>query len=95
MTKSIFAASALTLGLIASLASLPARADSGDVVLNNIFAKVDRGGQETATTESKSLSQAFDALLAKFKKSTDAGKVVKANITQASQNDPFNDLYRN
>ena len=105
MTKSIFAASALTFGLIASVASMPARADSGDVTLNNIFAKNDQAvkaiqaGQEAATTKAGShgsVSQALDGLLAKLRKSTDDGKIVRGDtVTQSNLFDPFIDLSRN
>jgi hypothetical protein len=94
MKKSIFAASALALGLAAGAVSLPARADSGDIVFNKIFTTVDKN-TVSRTEFLDAMGRAYDMKMAEYKKSDSAGKMVKGDLmTRDGLKDLLGDIYR-
>jgi hypothetical protein len=96
MKKSIFAASALALGLAASALSLPARADSGDIFLNKIFAMADQNKDSMVSKEEflKAMGDAYDLKMAQYKKDG-ASKMMKGDLmTKDGLKDLLGDIYR-
>ena len=73
MNRSLFAASAVTLGLMATTLSLPARADSGDLTFNAIFAMADKNKDSMVTKQEflDAMSKAYDMKMSKMKSSKD------------------------
>ena len=97
MKKSIFAASALALGLAVSAVSLPARADTGDIFLNKIFAMADQNKDSMVSKEEflKAMGDAYDLKMTQYKKSDSAGKMAKGELmTKAGLKDLLGDIYR-
>jgi hypothetical protein len=95
MNKSLFAASAVTLGLMATTLSLPARADGGDLTFNAIFAMADKN-KDTMVTKQEfldAMSKAYDMKMAKMKSSKDATMMKGDAMTKDGFKSLINDLH--
>ena len=81
MKQSSLAVSVLTLGLMAASASLPARADMGDLTFNMIFEMADKDRNATITKQEflDAMGKAYDMKMAKMKTGKDADKMMKGN----------------
>ena len=81
MKKALLAATAMSLGLMAATASLPARADMGDITFNAIFAMADKNKDSMITKQEflDAMGKAYDMKMAKMKAAKDADKMMKGN----------------
>lgn len=96
MKKSLFAASAITLGLLAATASVPARADSGDITFNMIFAMADKNKDAMITKQEflDAMSKAYDMKMEKMKTGKDSSKMMKGDaMTMDGFKSLINDLH--
>jgi hypothetical protein len=81
MKKLQLALSIAAFGLMAATASLPARADNGDLTFNAIFAMADKN-KDTMVTKQEfldAMGKAYDMKMAKMKAGKDADKMMKGN----------------
>jgi hypothetical protein len=95
MHKSLFAASAVTLGLMSAALSLPARADGGDITFNAIFAMADKN-KDTMVTKQEfldAMSKAYDMKMAKMKSSKDSMMMKGDAMTKDGFKSLINDLH--
>ncbi len=95
MNKYLLAASALTLGLMATTVSLPARADSGDLTFNAIFAMADKNKDSMVTKQEflDAMSKAYDMKMAKMKSSKDSTMMKGDAMTKDGFKSLINDLH--
>jgi hypothetical protein len=95
MNKSLYAASAVTLGLMATTLSLPARADSGDLTFNAIFAMADKN-KDTMVTKQEfldAMSKAYDMKMSKMKSSKDSTMMKGDAMTKDGVKSLINDIH--
>ena len=95
MNRSVFAASAVTLGLMAAALSLPARADMGDLTFNAIFAMADKN-KDTMVTKQEfldAMSKAYDMKMAKMKSSKDSTMMKGDAMTRDGFKSLINDIH--
>jgi hypothetical protein len=81
MKKSIVAASTLALALMGGVMSTPARADSGDIYFEMIFAMADKN-KDTMVTRAEfldAMGRAYDMKMTAYKKAGDSGKMMKGD----------------
>jgi hypothetical protein len=96
MKNSLLAATAISLGLLAATASLPARADTGDITFNAIFTMADKNKDSMITREEflDAMGKAYDMKMAKMKAAKDADKMLKGNaMTMEGLKSLINDLH--
>ena len=97
MKKSIVAASALALTLMGGVLSTPARADSGDIYFEMIFAMADKN-KDTMVTEAEfldAMGRAYDMKMAAYKKAGDTGKMMKGDaLTKDGLKQLVADVYK-
>ncbi len=95
MNKSLFAASAVTLGLMATTLSLPARADSGDLTFNAIFAMADKNKDSMVTKQEflDAMSKAYDMKMSKMKSSKDSTMMKGDAMTKDGLKSLINDIH--
>jgi hypothetical protein len=81
MKRTQLAISALAFGLMAASASLPARADMGDLTFNTIFEMADKDRNAMITKQEflDAMGKAYDMKMAKMKTGKDADKMMKGN----------------
>jgi hypothetical protein len=97
MKKSIVAASALALTILGGVVSTPARADSGDIYFNMIFAMADKNKDATVTRAEflDAMGRAYDMKMTAYKKAGDSGKMVKGDgMTSEGLKQLIADTYR-
>jgi hypothetical protein len=95
MKKIQLAVSALAFGLMAASASLPARADMGDITFNEIFAMADRNKDSMVTKQEflDAMSKAYDMKMEKMKMAKD-GRMMKGDaMTKDGFKSLINDLH--
>lgn len=96
MKKMQMALSIAAFGLMAATASLPARADMGDVTFNTIFATADKNKDAVITKQEflDAMSKAYDMKMAKMKTGKDADKMIKGTgMTMDGLKSLINDLH--
>lgn len=96
MKKLLLAASALSVGLMAATASLPARADVGDITFNMIFEMADKDRNAMVTKQEflDAMGKAYDMKMAKMKSGKDADKMIKGNaMTMEGLKSLINDVH--
>jgi hypothetical protein len=95
MNRSLLAASAVTLGLMATTLSLAARADSGDLTFNAIFAMADKNKDSMVTKQEflDAMSKAYDMKMAKMKSSNDSTMMKGDAMTKDGFKSLINDLH--
>ena len=95
MNKSLFAASAVTLGLMATTLSLPGRADDGDLTFNAIFAMADKNKDSMVTKQEflDAMSKAYDMKMAKMKSSKDSTMMKGDAMTKDGFKSLINDIH--
>ena len=81
MKKMQLALSIAAFGLMAATASLPARADMGDITFNMIFEMADKDRNAMVTKQEflDAMGKAYDMKMAKMKAGKDADKMMKGN----------------
>ena len=81
MKKSFLTATALAIGLLGSVASMPARADAGDIYFEKIFAMADKNKDKMVTRAEflDAMGKAYDMKMAQYKKMNDGGKMMKGD----------------
>lgn len=96
MKKFQLAVSALALGLMAASATLPARADMGDITFNEIFAMADKN-KDTMITKQEfldAMSKAYDMKMAKMKAAKDSKMMMKGDaMTKEGFKSLINDIH--
>jgi hypothetical protein len=96
MKKMQLALSIAAFGLMAATASLPARADMGDLTFNTIFAMADKDKNAMITKQEflDAMGKAYDMKMAKMKAGKDADKMMKGNaMTMDGLKSLINDLH--
>jgi hypothetical protein len=96
MKKLLHAATAMSFGLLAATASLPARADAGDITFNAIFAMADKNKDSMITRQEflDAMGKAYDMKMAKMKAAKDADMMMKGNaMTMDGFKSLINDLH--
>lgn len=96
MKKLQLALSIAAFGLMAATASLPARADSGDLTFNAIFAMADKNKDSMITKQEflDAMGKAFDMKMAKMKTGKDADKMMKGSaMTMEGFKSLINDIH--
>jgi EF hand len=96
MKKPFLAASALTLGMLAAAASLPARADQGDVDFNKIFAMADKNKDSMITKQEflDAMGKAYDMKMEKMKAAKDSAMMMKGDaMTKDGFKSLINDIH--
>jgi Ca2+-binding EF-hand superfamily protein len=95
MKKHALAVSMLTLGLMAATASVPARADMGDITFNAIFAMADKNkdGMVTKQEFMDAMSKAYDMKMEKMKASKDTKMMKGDAMTMEGFKSLINDLH--
>jgi hypothetical protein len=96
MKRSLIAVSALSLGLLAATASLPARADMGDITFNMIFEMADKNKNSMITKQEflDAMGKAYDMKMAKMKTGKDADKMMKGDaMTKEGFKSLINDIH--
>lgn len=96
MKKALLAATAVSFGLMTAAVSLPARADSGDITFNAIFAMADKNKDSMITKQEflDAMGKAYDMKMAKMKAAKDADKMMKGNaMTMDGFKSLINDLH--
>ena len=95
MKKIQLAVSALAFGLMAASASLPARADMGDITFNEIFAMADKN-RDTMITKQEfldAMSKAYDMKMKKMKASKDSAMMKGDMMTKEGFKSLINDIH--
>lgn len=90
-----FAVPALALGLMTAAATLPARADMGDITFNAIFAMADKNKDSMVTKQEflDAMSKAYDMKMEKMKAASD-GKMMKGDaMTREGFKSLVNDIH--
>jgi hypothetical protein len=96
MKKMQMALSIAAFGLMAATASLPARADMGDLTFNTIFAMADKNKDAMITKQEflDAMGKAYDMKMAKMKAGRDADQMMKGNaMTMDGLKSLINDLH--
>ena len=97
MKKSIVAASTLALALMGGVMSTPARADSGDIYFEMIFAMADKN-KDTMVTRAEfldAMGRAYDMKMTAYKKAGDSGKMMKGDaMTKDGLKQLIADVYK-
>jgi hypothetical protein len=96
MKKMQLALSIAAFGLMAATASLPARADMGDITFNMIFEMADKDKNAMITKQEflDAMGKAYDMKMAKMKAGKDADKMMKGNaMTKDGLRGLINDLH--
>ena len=90
------AVSALALGLLAATASLPARADMGDITFSMIWEMADKNKNNMVTKQEflDAMGKAYDMKMAKMKTAKDADKMMKGDaMTKEGVKSLINDVH--
>lgn len=89
------AASVLMLGMLAATASLPARADMGDLTFNTIFAMADKNKDGMITKQEflDAMSKAYDMKMQKMKAAGDTKMMKGDAMTREGLKSLINDIY--
>lgn len=95
MKKSLFAVAAVTLAMLTATASLPARADSGDLTFKMLFEMADKN-KDTMVTKQEfmdAMSKAYDMKMAKYKEAKDAKMMKGDAMTMDGLKALINDIH--
>lgn len=95
MNKSLFAASAVALAMLAATASLPVRADDADLTFAKIWEMADKNKDSMVTKQEfmDAMSKAYDMKMEKYKAAKDS-KMMKGNgMTQDGLKSLVIDIY--
>jgi len=96
MKKTQLAISALAFGLMAASATLPARADMGDITFNEIFAMADKNKDSMITKQEflDAMGKAYDMKMAKMKAGKDSSMMMKGDaMTKEGFKSLINDIH--
>lgn len=96
MKRTFLTATAVALGMMAATASLPARADSGDIDFKKIWemADKDKSGMVTKQEFLDAMGKAYDMKMEKMKAAKDTKMMKGDGMTQDGLKSLISDIYK-